>query len=273
MTWHNLITWHVFVGPTVTYREKKLDIKERENSLRTVSSVQCLQVVILPTSFEMAPQPASRLSREEEAELTRSNKKVKDVRHAGFVEEQGSSTGSLEAGKAFTFCTPPLSFKDKLVGEIPGAYTQAFNFTESMDDDVESEDEVETLRQGLVEVKFTKEFKQQIRNPWSKTFIVKVYDRAVGFSFLHSKIHSLWKPVGRLDCVPLGHDFFLIRFSLKEDFKAVLRKGPWFVGEHFLSIRPWEPNFKPSTAKVSSIAIWVRLYELPIEYYNAEALQ
>ena len=102
MTWHNLITWHVFVGPTVTYREKKLDIEERENSLCTVSSVQCLQVVILPTSFEMAPQPASRLSREEEAELTRSNKKVKDVRHAGFVEEQGSSTGSLEAGKAFT---------------------------------------------------------------------------------------------------------------------------------------------------------------------------
>ena len=45
------------------------------------------------------------------------------------------------------------------------------------------------------------------------------------------------------------------------------------MGEHFLSIRPWEPNFKPSTTNVSSIAIWVRLYELPIEYYNVEALR
>ena len=53
----------------------------------------------------------------------------------------------------------------------------------------------------------------------------------------------------------------------------MLRKGPWFVGEHFLSIRPWEPNFKPSTTNVSSIAVWVRLYELPIEYYNVEALR
>ena len=93
-------------------------LKERENSLHTVSSVQCLQTVILPTSFEMAPQPASGLSREEEAELVRSNKKVKDVRHARFMEEQGSGSGSLEAGKAFTFHTSPLSFKDKLVGKI-----------------------------------------------------------------------------------------------------------------------------------------------------------
>ena len=38
-------------------------------------------------------------------------------------------------------------------------------------------------------------------------------------------------------------------------------------------IRPWEPDFKPALASVSSIAVWVRLNELPIEYYNVEALQ
>lgn len=52
-----------------------------------------------------------------------------------------------------------------------------------------------------------------------------------------------------------------------------MRKGPWFIGDHFLSIRPWVPNFKPAIASVSSIAVWVRLNELPIEYYNVEALQ
>ena len=38
------------------------------------------------------------------------------------------------------------SFKDKLMGEIPGAYTQAFCFEEFMDNDAKSDDEVETLR-------------------------------------------------------------------------------------------------------------------------------
>lgn len=70
----------------------------------------------------------------------------------------------------------------------------------------------------------------------------------------------------------LRHDFFLIRFTLKEDYEMVLRNSPWFVGEHFLSIRPWEPNFKSSMVNVSSIVVWVRLNELLVEYYNAEAL-
>ena len=49
-------------------------------------------------------------------------------------------------------------------------------------------------------------------------------------------------------------------------------KGPWFIVGHFLSIRPWEPDFRPAMANISSMAVWIRLNELPIKYYNAEAL-
>nr|POE68641.1 hypothetical protein CFP56_70317 [Quercus suber] len=124
-----------------------------------------------------------------------------------------------------------MSFKDKLVGEISGAYTQSFNFGDFMEDDAKSDEEVEVLWQGVAAVMFSKEFKQLIR-------------------------------AGHLDCVPLGHGFFLAQLSLKEDFEKVLKKGPWFISEHFISLRPWEPNFKPETANVTSVAI---------EYYHAEA--
>nr|POE97443.1 uncharacterized protein CFP56_05438 [Quercus suber] len=214
--------------------------------------------------------PALSLSREEQAELARSNKKVKNVNHAGFSESSDSRPPSPNQSQGRW--SQDMSFKDKVVGEIPGAYTQAFNFGDLMEDDVESDDEVGALREGLVAVKFPRELKQKIRGPWARSLIVKVYERSVGFHFLHTRLLSLWKPVGRLDCVDLGHSFFLIRLSLKEDFEAVLKKGPWFIGDHFLSIRPWEPDFKPALANVSSIAVWIRLSELPIEYYNVEAL-
>ena len=158
------------------------------------------------------------------------------------------------------------------MGEVPGAYTQAFSFEDPMEDDIESDDEMEALREGLVAVKFSKDLKQEIRNPWTRALIVKVYGRSVGFNFIHNKLLGMWKPAGRLDCVGLGHGFFLIRLSLKEDYENILRKGPWFIGGHFLSIRSWEPNFHPATANVSSVAVWIRLNELPIEYYNAKAL-
>ena len=204
------------------------------------------------------------LSTEEQEELSRSNKKVKNVGHAGFRE--GMDTNSSSPWQQAE------TFKDRLLGEVSGAYTQAFSFEDPMEDVEESDDEMEALREGLVAVKFSKDLKQEIRNPWTRALIVKVYGRTVGFNFIHNKLLGMWKPAGRLDCVGLGHGFFLTRLSLKEDYENILRKGPWFIGGHFLSIRPWEPNFHPATANVSSVAVWIRLNELPIEYYNARAL-
>nr|POE45025.1 uncharacterized protein CFP56_76957 [Quercus suber] len=64
-----------------------------------------------------------------------------------------------------------------------------------------------------------------------------------------------------------------IFLSLREDHDAVLKKAPWFIGEYFLSIRPWVPDFRPDTTNISSVVVWVRLPKLPIEYYDAEALK
>ncbi|KAL0007451.1 hypothetical protein SO802_008953 [Lithocarpus litseifolius] len=131
------------------------------------------------------------LSREEEAELTRSNKKVKDSYHANFSDHSGEDSPSK--GDQSPWNGPKASFKDRLVG--------------------------------------------------------------------------------RMDCVDLGYGFFLNRFYAKEDLDFVLQKGPWFIGDNFLSLRPWEPFFKPSTASVSTIAVWVRLNELPIELYDRDVLR
>lgn len=114
------------------------------------------------------------------------------------------------------------------MGEIPGAYTQAFSFDDIMDDDDDSDEEVETLWQGIVAMKFDRDFKQRIRRPWVRKLIVKVYGRATGLNFLQAKLLSLWKPVGWLDCVDLGHGFFITRLSMRENFVNVQKKGPWF---------------------------------------------
>ena len=126
------------------------------------------------------------LSREEEAELSRSTKMVKDIHHADFSElssENGHSPRSFREG-----VLPNKSFKDKLVGEIPGAYAQAFDFTDQMEDDADLDDEVAGLREGLAVVKLMKETKICIRGPWAKALIVKLYGRKIGFNFIQNKL-------------------------------------------------------------------------------------
>lgn len=84
---------------------------------------------------------------------------------------------------------------------------------------------------------------------------------------------SLWKLVGKMDYMDLRKDNFLIRFKERDDFDKVLKGGPSFIGEHFLTIRVWKPNFKLMSARVSSNALWARLLKLPIEYHNKEVLK
>ncbi|XP_075665847.1 uncharacterized protein LOC142635594 [Castanea sativa] len=142
-----------------------------------------------------------------------------------------------------------------------------------MEADSESNEEVEDIREGFASISLSKETKQHIRAPWAKALIIKVFGKTVGYNYLYSKFLGLWKPSGRVDMVDLGRDFFLLRFSILEDLEMVLKKGPWFIREHFMSIRRWEANFKPSEALVSSAIVWVRLNKLPIEYYDATLLR
>ena len=131
---------------------------------------------------------------------------------------------------------------------------------------------MEPLIEGMAEVKLSKETKARIRAPWSKALIVKVYGRSVGFHYLTFKLNAMWKPTAKMDCVTLGKGFFLVQFSNNDDYDNVLKGVPWFIGEYFLAIKPWEPYFIASEAKLTLVAVWVRLPKLPIEFYDASVL-
>jgi len=140
------------------------------------------------------------LSIEEGQELARSNKKVKDSHNEVHVD-----TNRLPGSTSFA---SKFSFRDKLVGDIPEAYSQAFTYSDHMDADSESDEETEELCDGMAAVCLSKETKQRIRAPWAKALIVKVFGKIVGFNFLHAKLMGLWKPTGRVDMVDLGRDLF-----------------------------------------------------------------
>ncbi|KAK7830224.1 uncharacterized protein CFP56_028389 [Quercus suber] len=150
---------------------------------------------------------------------------------------------------------------------------KAFNLSSKEEYMEEPRMDVKGLNSGLLAVKLTPEVRKKIRSKWAHAFIVKVFGRSVGFHFLRNRVMSLWKPAGRLDCVDLGMDYFLMRFGLVEDYNNILNGGPWFIGEYFLSIRRWEPNFKLANASCDSVAVWIRLPKLPFEYYEIEVLK
>ncbi|XP_050249174.1 uncharacterized protein LOC126696482 [Quercus robur] len=197
-----------------------------------------------------------KCTEEEEDALTRNTKKFKES-HVETEENQENPFKNT------------TSYKDKLIGEIPGA----FGLSNDIDEDVQSDSETGDGTKGNLVVCLSREEIARIRAVWRKALIIKAFGRKVGYNYLYPKIRSLWNPCGKMDCIDLGSDYFLIKFDLEEDVNRVLKGGPWFIGQQFLAIRQWEPEFRASEATFSSVAVWVRLPELPIEYYDPAVLR
>ncbi|GKU88054.1 hypothetical protein SLEP1_g2363 [Rubroshorea leprosula] len=121
-------------------------------------------------------------------------------------------------------------------------------------------------------VLFSKEDKKRMRDPWKNALIIKTFNKTVGYTFLYASIKAQWKPTGKWECIDLGLDYFLVRFQDQVDLNKVINGGPWFVGSSYLTIRPWEPNFKPESATFSHTVIWAQLPGLSAEYYDPISL-
>ncbi|XP_065616924.1 uncharacterized protein LOC136062138 [Quercus suber] len=197
---------------------------------------------------------ASVRSREEDDVLQRSTKMVKENQNPISIME----------GR---------SYRDKLVGECIGVFEIVFDVENVTEMETMSDDEANEDLPGVATVHLSGGRKGKIRVASTNALIVKVFGKAVGYHFLISRLVSLWELVGRMECIDLGNEFFLIRFSIAEDRAKVLKVGPWFVGGHYLSIKCWESNFMAKTAKLLAVAVWIRLPGLPIEYYEPSVLR
>ncbi|XP_019252867.1 PREDICTED: uncharacterized protein LOC109231679 [Nicotiana attenuata] len=115
--------------------------------------------------------------------------------------------------------------------------------------------------------------KKRLYLPWRYSVIIKVFKRKMSHHFFRSKLIELLKPSEQLISIDLGWDFYIVEFSLEENMVKVLHLGPWFISGNFLSVRKWKPKFVPQEATLTSTAIWIRLSQLPTEFYYKDILE
>ncbi|XP_028115903.1 uncharacterized protein LOC114313692 [Camellia sinensis] len=87
-----------------------------------------------------------------------------------------------------------------------------------------------------------------------------------------AKIRKLWDLQGDFEAIDLDSGFFLIKFQMKKDCAYVYTGGPWIVLDHYLTVRIWQPNFKPAAAEEVKTALCIRFPQLLIEYYNEKVI-
>ncbi|GLJ17683.1 hypothetical protein SUGI_0308530 [Cryptomeria japonica] len=71
--------------------------------------------------------------------------------------------------------------------------------------------------------------------------------------------------------IPKG--FFVAIFTEKEIRDQILNSKNWFFYNLPIYIQPWTPNFNPTTLAVYETLVWIRLFNLPIEYWGDQCLE
>ena len=61
-------------------------------------------------------------------------------------------------------------------------------------------------------------------------------------------------------------------FTNIEDKDRVFEGGPYFYAAAGLYMRPWIMNFVPEHEIFTLVLVWVRLYSLPLDYWQTESL-
>ncbi|KAJ7976177.1 Bric-a-brac 1 [Quillaja saponaria] len=59
-----------------------------------------------------------------------------------------------------------------------------------------------------------------------------------------------------LKVVDLENEFFLVRFSHKDDLEFVMHRDPSLILDHYLTIRRWTLNFDTLVANRNKMVLW-----------------
>lgn len=107
---------------------------------------------------------------------------------------------------------------------------------------------------------------------WKRCMIVKVLGSPIPIAVLSRKLKELWKPTGAMFVMDLPRQFFMIRFELDEEYMAALTGGPWRVFGNYLLVQNWSPSFDPLRDEITTTPVWVRLMNIPVNYYHRSIL-
>ncbi|CAN0926247.1 hypothetical protein LINGRAHAP2_LOCUS35235 [Linum grandiflorum] len=150
--------------------------------------------------------------------------------------------------------------------------------------DSDSEDVAENMREEDDEfneeeddplcptIMFTATEKASFRREWRSALVVKGLDRRVPYLPLARRLNYLWAKHGALQISDLKNGCYLVRFKSGEDYDNAITRGPWMLGDTYLTVHRWYRDFDPWKAEIKTTMAWVELPDLPIEFYNPIAM-
>ncbi|KAL4556614.1 hypothetical protein LXL04_039272 [Taraxacum kok-saghyz] len=103
--------------------------------------------------------------------------------------------------------------------------------------------------------------------PYSTTIYGYFIEKRVNYLNMNKYAMSKWKQFG-IEEVMVNEEGIYFRFSSEQGVKGVLDGGPWLIFDNPIIIRRWATGLNMSKAQHNMVRVWVKIFNVPLEYWN-----
>ncbi|XP_057811584.1 uncharacterized protein LOC131025813 [Salvia miltiorrhiza] len=82
----------------------------------------------------------------------------------------------------------------------------------------------------------------------------------------------MWKISSEWKLIPMCKGFYILKFDTMEDKNIVKARKLWDLSKGSLRMREWVKGFNPYKEVSSLSQVWVRIYNLPVEFWHPEVI-
>ena len=107
---------------------------------------------------------------------------------------------------------------------------------------------------------------------WKGCLVGPFLFRISVFPVVRSLVNKLWGKKEMPDISTTDNGLYFFRFRDLDARDWVMESGPWHLAGRPFILRAWQPGMDMLNIQLSSIPIWVKFYNIPLEYWTNTSL-
>ncbi|GAV76515.1 DUF4283 domain-containing protein [Cephalotus follicularis] len=107
---------------------------------------------------------------------------------------------------------------------------------------------------------------------WEHALVGFFVGNKIPFRSLQSVLNKKWGVAGKFSIHTADNGIFVFKCETAEVRNWILDNGPWDVWGVHLALRLWERDLPPISSGFTKIPVWVKLMNIPMEYWTVMGL-
>ena len=107
---------------------------------------------------------------------------------------------------------------------------------------------------------------------WEGCLVGQFFDKRLPLHVVRAAVEKLWGKREMPEISITDNGLYLFRFKDMAARDWVMECGPWYIAGRPFVIRKWQPGMEMLNIQLTSLPIWVKFFNIPLEYWTNTCL-